>query len=46
MFCVFFQAPTPEDVNMVTSSEDNVQMPRTFSTSDIGVQTSKKVRCV
>ncbi|ELU10691.1 hypothetical protein CAPTEDRAFT_169629 [Capitella teleta] len=37
-------AETPEDANMVTSSEDNIlSSPRTFSTSDIGVQTSKKL---
>lgn len=40
----FQQEITPEDANVVTSSEDNILSPRTFSTSDIGVQTSKKVR--
>lgn len=36
-------APTPEDANVVTSSEDNVQNPRVISSVDTGTQTSKKL---
>jgi len=36
-------APTPEDANMVTSSEDKIHSPRIISSTDIGTQTPKKV---
>ncbi|KAK2168186.1 hypothetical protein NP493_1242g00007 [Ridgeia piscesae] len=35
--------PTPEDTNMVTSSQDNILSPRIISTTDTGVQTSRKL---